>query len=222
MEGRLYDIVMSEKVANDYEVQAYRVFHYGQQNKSYIQLDTAYNTHKAKIYCWITDRSTDLSNSGTYGITFVPGNSAYDFSDCTSGVEDTDTYEGGLGFPVWRLNVKKVKVKKPKDACIEYSSALWNDTGKLDGYKVKKHYWYIWKYQVKPASDAARQEAYGKGCDEVGRYWKQGFGYERKRRDYVPSADVYPSGSDYIKDSNRYTGILYTTGTLPYENNIYL
>lgn len=174
MEGRLYDIVMSEKVANDYEVQAYRVFHYGQQNKSYIQLDTAYNTHKAKIYCWITDRSTDLSNSGTYGITFVPGNSAYDFSECTSGVEDTDTYEGGLGFPVWRLNVKKVKVKKPKDACIEYSSALWNDTGKLDGYKVQKHYWYIWKYQVKPASDAARQEAYGKGCDEVGK-WHGGF-----------------------------------------------
>lgn len=174
MEGRLYDIVMSEKVSNDYEVQAYRIFHYGQQNKSYIQLDTAYNTHKAKIYCWITDRSTDLSNSGTYGITFVPGNSAYDFSACTSGVEDTDTYEGGLGFPVWRLNVKKVKVKKPKDACIEYSSALWNDTGKLDGHKVQKHYWYIWKYQVKPTSDAARQEAYGKGCDEVGK-WHGGF-----------------------------------------------
>ncbi len=174
MEGRLYDIVMSERVSDEYETQAYRIFHYGQQNKSYIQLDTAYNHNKAKVFCWITDRSTDLSNSGTYGITFMPGTSAYDFSECTSGVEDTDTFDGGLGFPVWRLNIKKVKVKKPKDACINYSSSLWNDTGTLDGHKVQKHYWYIWKYQVKPASDAARQEAYGKGCNEVGK-WHGGF-----------------------------------------------
>ena len=173
-EGTLYDIVMSDKVADEYEVQAYRVFHYGQKNKSYIQLDTAYNTNKAKIYCWITDRGSDLANSGKYGITYQAGNSAYQFKECTSGIEDTDTYEGGLGFPVWRINIKKIKVEKPKQAVIQYTKSLWNETGTLSGYPVYKHYWYVWKYQVKPASDAARQQAYGKGGDEVGR-WHGGF-----------------------------------------------
>lgn len=175
MEGRLYDIVMSGPVSDEYEAQQkYHVFHYGKKDVSHIALDTAYNTKKAKIYCWMKQTDSDKENSGEYGILFRKGESAYQFLNCTSKIEDTDAPWDGTGNRVWRINVKQVSVEKPKDAAVLYDGELWKETGKLDGHDVKEHYWYIWNHQVKPASDARRQEAYGKGSNMVGS-WHGGF-----------------------------------------------
>lgn len=177
MQGTLYDIVMSEAVSDEYEVQAqkYHVFFYGSNNgtRSCIKLDTEANTKDAVIYCWMKDRSTDDQNSGKYGLTFAAGSSAYDFSSCTHKIENCDRADSGNPV-VWRLKIRNVKVSKPADMTVDYEPGLWNKSDyKLVGTAESGHkapYWYVYHYQVKPASDAARERAYGNGAYHGG-FW---------------------------------------------------
>lgn len=170
MQGTLYDIVMSDAVSDEYEVQEqkYHIFAYGSQTgtRSCIKLDTDANTNDATIYCWMQDRSTDDQNNGKCGLTFVAGDSAYDFSACTHKIENCDAADSGNPV-VWRLKIRNVKAQKPAGMAVNYSSELWNtydsQTTAAVGPGHWKPYWYIFHYQVKPASDADRQRAYESG-----------------------------------------------------------
>lgn len=176
MQGRLYDIMQSKAYTDRYEIQSrYHIFAYGSNTgtRSCIRLDTEANTNPATIYCWMKDRSTDDQNSGEYGILFVPGSSAYDFSESVHKIENCDRADSGNPL-VWRLKIRNVKVRKPAARAVDFDASLWNkSTYQLAGTQIsglKAHYWYIYHYQVKPASDAARQRAYGDGAYHGG-FW---------------------------------------------------
>lgn len=213
-EGRLYDIVTSGSLGNEYEVQAqkYHVFAYGSDSgtKSCIKLDTSANQNNAIIYCWMKDRSTDDQNSGEYGITFVKGSSAYDFSQCTHQIENCDSADSGNPV-VWRLKVRNVKVSKPAGYALDYSSDLWNkSTFSMVGNQVsglKEHYWYIFNYQVKPASGAARQKAYADGSYHGG-FWdlSSASGTKCEKTELVTTVDI--GSRDLYTDENK-DGIVY-------------
>lgn len=170
MQGTLYDIVMSDAVSDEYEVQAqkYHIFSYGSKTgtKSCIKLDTEANKNDAVIYCWMKDLTTDDQNNGKYGITFVSGSSAYDFSACTHKIENCDKADSGNPV-VWRLKIRGVKAQKPENMAVDYNSDLWKKSDHkiteagITGHKA--NYWYVYHYQVKPASDADRERAYGDG-----------------------------------------------------------
>lgn len=175
--GRLYDIVMNEEILDEYEVQTqkYHVFAYGSNKgtRSCIRLDTDANDSDATVYCWLKDRSSDHYNSGEYGITFAKGSSSYDFEHCTHKIENCDRTDTGNPV-VWRLKIRNVKISKPTDMAVNYNSGLWNkSTFQITGNSssgYKKNYWYIFHYQVRPASGEARQKAYGDGAYHGG-FW---------------------------------------------------
>ncbi len=213
-EGRLYDIVTKGSLADEYEIQAqkYHVFAYGSNvgTRSCIKLDTSANQNDAVIYCWMKDRSTDNQNSGEYGITFVKGNSAFDFGQCTHKIENCDSADSGNPV-VWRLKIRNVKAEKPVNYALNYSSDLWNrSTFQITGEQVsglKKHYWYVFNYQVKPASGAARQKAYADGFYHGG-FWDLSSAAGKKcgKTELVTTVDI--GSRDLYTDENK-DGIVY-------------
>ncbi len=213
-EGRLYDIITRGDLADEYEIQAkkYHVFAYGSNSgtRSCIKLDTSANQNDAVIYCWMKDRSSDNQNSGEYGITFVKGSSAYDFSQCTHRIENCDSADSGNAV-VWRLKIRNVKISKPAGYALNYSSDLWNkSTFSITGEQVsgfKAHYWYVFNYQVKPASGAARQRAYADGTYHGG-FWdlSDASGKKCGKTELTTTVDI--GSRDLYTDENK-DGIVY-------------
>lgn len=213
-EGRLYDILTKGDLADEYEIQAqnYHVFAFGSRTgtRSCIKLDTSANQNTAVIYCWMKDRSSDNQNSGEYGITFVKGNSAYDFSQCTHRIENCDSADSGNPV-VWRLKIRNVKVAKPVNYALNYNSDLWNrSTFQITGDQVsghRAHYWYIFHYQVVPASGAARQRAYADGSYHGG-FWdlSDASGKKCGKTELTTTVDI--GSRDLYTDENK-DGITY-------------
>ncbi len=225
IEGVLYDIVTNGAMFQDYEIQAqkYHIFAYGSNTgvRSCIKLDTDANENDAIIYCWMKDHSTDYYNSGAYGITFVSGKSAYDFSHCKHGIENCDVTD--FSNPVvWRLKVRNVTVSKPEDAVINYNSDLWNkSTFKVTGDTSsgwKAHYWYVYQYQVKPASDEKRKKAYGDGSYHGG-FWdlKDASGKKCGNKTITTTVDI--GSRDLHADENR-SGITYRLPLTVHKNTV--
>lgn len=223
MEGRLYDIVMSEASSDIYEIQAqkYHIFTYGSEKgaRSCIRLDTEANKNDAVIYCWMKDRSSENQNSGKYGITFVPGKSAYDFKQCTHKIENCDATDTGNPV-VWRLKIRKVKIEKPENMAINYDASLWDkSTFKIVGNTVsgfKKHYWYIYNYQVKPASDSDRQKAYGDGSYHGG-FWDLKDASGKKCGETLVTTSVDIGTRDLYADERK-AGITYRLPLTAHKN----
>lgn len=213
-EGRLYDILTKGDLADEYEIQAqkYHVFAYGSRTgtRSCIKLDTSANQNDAVIYCWMKDRSSDNQNSGEYGITFAKGSSAFDFGQSTHRIENCDSADSGNAV-VWRLKVRNVKVSKPEHYALNYNSALWNkSTFKVTGNQTsgyKAHYWYIFNYQVQPASGASRQRAYADGSYHGG-FWdlSDASGKKCGRTELTTTVDI--GSRDLYTDENK-DGITY-------------
>lgn len=223
VEGILYDIVRNDAFSDEYEVQAqkYHVYAYGSNTgaRSCIKLDTDANDNDAVIYCWMKDRSSDNNNSGEYGITFVSGKSAYDFNKCTHGIENCDAADNGNPV-VWRLKIKDVKVSKPENMAVNYDSDLWSkSTFKITGNTVsgyKAHYWYIYNYQVSPASDADRKKAYGDGGYHGG-FWdlKDASGKKCGSKTITTTVDI---GSRDLYADERKSGITYRLPLIAHKN----
>lgn len=213
-EGRLYDILTKGDLANEYEIQAqnYHVFAYGSRTgtRSCIKLDTSANQNNAVIYCWMKDRSSDNQNSGEYGITFAKGNSAYNFDQCTHRIENCDSADSGNPV-VWRLKIRNVKVAKPVNYALNYNSDLWNrSTFRVTGDQVsgyKAHYWYVFHYQVAPASGEARQRAYADGSYHGG-FWdlSDASGKKCGKTELTTTVDI--GSRDLYTDENK-DGITY-------------
>lgn len=214
MEGTLYDVVKNDGRFHQYEVQAkkYHVFAYGSKTgkRSCIRLDTDANKNDAVIYCWMQDRSSDNQNSGAYGLTFVRGQSAYDFSKSVHKIENCDVTD--FGNPVvWRLKIRNVKIDKPENMALNYNAELWNKSSfqvvgsAASGWKA--HYWYIYHYQVKPSSDADRQNAYGDGSYHGG-FWdlKDASGKKCGNASVTTSVDI---GTRDLYTDEKKAGITY-------------
>ncbi len=223
MKGKLYDLVMQGDLPDEYEIQAkkYHIFAYGSNTgtRSCIKLDTGANDQDAVIYCWMRDKSSDNQNNGTYGITFAAGKSAYDFSESTHRIENCDSADSGNPV-VWRLKIRNVKIAKPADTALNYDNTLWNTRNdQMSGTTAsgwKAHYWYVYHYQVKPASDAARQNAYGDGRYHGG-FWdlKDASGKKCGKTVVTTSVDI---GSRDLYTHDKRDGITYRLPLVRHTN----
>ncbi len=223
VEGTLYDLVKNDSRFSPYETQAkkYHVFAYGSKTgkRSCIRLDTDANKNDAVIYCWMQDRSSDNQNSGAYGLTFVGGESAYDFSKSTHKIENCDVTD--FGNPVvWRLKIRNIKIGKPENMAVNYNAELWNKSNfSVTGTTVsgwKAHYWYVYHYQVKPASDADRQKAYGDGSYHGG-FWDLKDASGKKCGNALVTTSVDIGTRDLYTDEKK-AGITYRLPLVAHKN----